>query len=442
MNISELKSLLNKMDRKVFSSSAHDSGQHRIFGFTTTNIRSVNTIAYYLIELIPEYIKRKNNYQEWKDWFSSPSIQKKHKQKFRRLELAKILFRNFESSKTINGIGEHLFHIYEKTDQHVLEFILYLYLLTGRYFDVDNQPLVETSKVLASWDGDFLSEAKEALLENTVNISKPILAMLFYNPSSSEAFDIAYALIQNTISSEGVQLLQELSNTKDSIIYNRKKTAGGITGFKSELAVILNYFLFKKACEQNIEDPKYETIITDYINLVFENKLNVYFKITDKDLLESILKNTPIIFKDVFEFAVGIKFDNNFVRRKERKNIKQESFEKYGYRCFFDSVSKDSNIHLAHKLNYFLTKKSIYYLEGHHMIQMENSKFFEKDIDIAENIIPVCPNCHRKLHNADKNTVLKMLKLYYDNADKKTLIRKGIFVDIETLERFYGIEGE
>jgi 5-methylcytosine-specific restriction protein A len=76
------------------------------------------------------------------------------------------------------------------------------------------------------------------------------------------------------------------------------------------------------------------------------------------------------------------------------------------------------------------------------MVQMENSKFFEKDVDVVENIVPICPNCHRKIHNADKNTIIKMLNLYYNNSDKRELIRKGIFVDIETLARFYGIEGD
>jgi 5-methylcytosine-specific restriction protein A len=76
------------------------------------------------------------------------------------------------------------------------------------------------------------------------------------------------------------------------------------------------------------------------------------------------------------------------------------------------------------------------------MVQMENSKFFEKDLDIVENIVPVCPNCHRKLHNADAKIVMNMLRIYHDNTDKEKLIRKGIFVDIDTLARFYGIEGE
>ena len=56
-----------------------------------------------------------------------------------------------------------------------------------------------------------------------------------------------------------------------------------------------------------------------------------------------------------------------------------------------------------------------------------------------ENLIPLCPNCHRKLHNATESTVAKMLQLIYTNINKKEWIRKGIFVDIETLSSFYGL---
>ena len=56
-----------------------------------------------------------------------------------------------------------------------------------------------------------------------------------------------------------------------------------------------------------------------------------------------------------------------------------------------------------------------------------------------ENIIPLCPNCHRKLHNAEEAVVAKMLRVIYTNIDKKSWIRRGIFVDIDTLCSFYGL---
>ena len=443
MYLKELKNVVLNLPNNEFTSSAHTNSQHRIFGFITTNIRSINTLAGYVIDLLPEYISRKDNYEKWEEWVKDVDVQETNKQKFRRLELAKILFRNVKDSPKINNIGEKLYRIYEEEhNKNILCFILHLYLLTGRYFDIDNQPLVESIKVLSSISGDFLSESTNELLSGDVN--RLTLAMLFYNPAVPEALDIAYELIQNKISLEGIDFLKETLNERNSILYKRAQIAGGVGNFTRELAVILNYYLFRQACERNFDNSNYETIVYDYVSSVFNNHINDYFDIDSKEKILEIFLNTKnrIMFKDMFEFTLGIKFDNQFVKKRERKNIKQAALEKYGYKCFFDYFATDEKEHLAHELNYFKTKKDLTYLEGHHMIQMENSKFFEKDVDIVENIVPICPNCHRKIHNADKGTIMKMLNLYYNNSDKRELIRKGIFVDIETLARFYGIEGD
>ncbi|GHT34074.1 hypothetical protein FACS189427_00750 [Planctomycetales bacterium] len=190
------------------------------------------------------------------------------------------------------------------------------------------------------------------------------------------------------------------------------------------------------------EQANYASIVKEYTGLLFSTGLNNFFEISSREQLENILLDSKhrVILKDIFEFALGIKFDNNFVRQGDRKNIRTQAMEKYRYQCFFDYCDNNENHKLAHELNYFQTKKKQTYLEGHHMIQMENSKFFQNDVDVAENIIPVCPNCHRKLHNADTKTVSEMVKLYCDTRDKKELMRKGIFVDIDTMFRFYGIE--
>ena len=444
MNLTEFESVIDFLSADSadeFSSSAHASSQHRIFGFITTNIRSIETLAGYVIELLPEYIARKDDYEEWECWFKDSEVQNRNKQKFRRLELAKILFRNVQDSPKINNIGEKLYRIYESYGKKLLVFVLHLYVLTGRYFDQDNQPLVEIEKVLSSFSGDFVQEAIAEL--NVSNTGRLKAALLFYNPAVPVALNVAYEFIQNKMSPDCILLVNQLLEDPDSILCKRANVAGGINNFSKELAVILNYFLFKQACEKNFENQNYDLIINDYINFMFESGLNEYFGVIDKNCVLEVFSDThnKIMFKDVFEFSLGIKFDNDFVRKK-RKNIKQEALEKYGYKCFFDHFSMDEEEHRAHELSYFKTKKNLTYLEGHHMVQMENSKFFEKDVDVVENIVPVCPNCHRKLHNANKDVVKRMLNMYYANSDKEKLIRKGIFVDISTLERFYGIEGD
>ncbi len=441
MKIDKIQQVLADFDVREFTSSAHTS-QHRLFGFTTTNIRTPKTFSDYIGKLLPEYLARKGNLDKWEEWTVEPEVQQTYKQMFKRLEIAKILFRKVKESPNLNDIGIKLYNILE-INKKFLDFVLHLYVLSGRYFDTTNQPLVEIEKVLSTYGGDIVKDSMEVLKDKINN--RLFFAMLFYNPAESKALDFAYALLQNKdFDKSGIEYLQELASDKNSIIAKRITTAGSIGNFRNDVATILNYHLFKLAAQQCAEDSKYEDVIDRYIELVFDVKLNEYFGLEDKnEILEVLLdKKNLRILKDIFEFASGIKFDNNLVRKYDRKNIKQAAFEKYGYKCFFDCFATDEQEQLAHELNYFHTKKQRVYLEGHHMVQMENSKFFEKDVDVVENIIPVCPNCHRKLHNASSEVVLRMLNTYYNNSNKKDLIRKGIFVDIDTLARFYGIEGD
>ena len=443
LTIENIENFFNAVDKKEFTSSAHATSQHRIFGFITTNIRTIETLTGYIIELVPEWIKRKNDYVSWEKWFHDTDVQNKHKQKFKRLEIAKILFRNVKDSPRLNDMAEKMYRIYETYGREYLTFVMRLYLLSGHYFDMDNQPLVETNKILSSYHGDFIEDAKNAVQEK--DPQSLVFAMLFYNPSASGALDIAYELLDSDVQADVVDFLRKSLKTTGSLLNDRSRIAGGFGNFKQELLVVLNYAIFKKCCEKYADSPKYDEIIVNYVDFLFDKQINELFKISDREILKRLLLDSPnkIMLKDIFEFALGIKFDNTFVRKPERKNIKQGAFERYHYKCFFDSFEEvTEEERLAHKLTYFKTRKNQFYLEGHHMVQMENSKFFEKDLDVVENIIPVCPNCHRKLHNASAEIVKKMIDIYYMHCNKNELIRKGIFVDKETLQRFYGIEGD
>jgi hypothetical protein len=441
MKSTGIQSILDKIDLETFTSSAHLS-QHRILGFITTNLRTPKTFTDYIGKLLPKYIEKKNNLGSWEKWVSDRKVLDTYKQMFKRLEIAKILFRKVKDSPHLNDIGEKLYRILQKNDgDRYLTFILHLYLLTGRYFDIDNQPLVEIEKILAAYNGDIVQDSIAVIKNKSVN--RLFFVTLFYNPSVPGALDLAHDLLENDkFSQDDLDYLTGLLPVKKSLLGKRITIAGGIGNFRSDVAIILNYHLFKTAWQKYTDNAKYEDVVAEYIDLVFKTGLNEYFNIKNKASLLEILQDTKnrTILKDIVEFALGIKFDNSFVRRPEKKNIRQTAFEKYGHKCFFDCYSEIENEHLAHRLNYFKTKKSQVYLEGHHMVQMENSKFFEKDVDVLENIIPVCPNCHRKLHNADPKTVMRMLQTYYNKSDKEKLMRKGIFVDIDTLARFYGIE--
>ena len=62
----------------------------------------------------------------------------------------------------------------------------------------------------------------------------------------------------------------------------------------------------------------------------------------------------------------------------------------------------------------FQQENSRNYVEGHHAIPMHAQEDFEHSIDVPENIVALCPNCHRKVHLSNVETkneiVHKLLK--------------------------------
>ncbi|MEC1596022.1 HNH endonuclease [Bacillus spizizenii] len=85
----------------------------------------------------------------------------------------------------------------------------------------------------------------------------------------------------------------------------------------------------------------------------------------------------------------------------------------------------------------FLSKASgKYYVEGHHLIPLSLQDQFELSIDIKENIVALCPICHRLLHHGTNDEIEKILfKLWSERKDR--LLKRGIEVDTSTLLKYY-----
>ena len=86
----------------------------------------------------------------------------------------------------------------------------------------------------------------------------------------------------------------------------------------------------------------------------------------------------------------------------------------------------------------FTTKAGVQYQEGHHLIPMKAQKDFEKNIDRPENIVSLCPTCHRAIHNARKDEKVEILNKIYNNKIKK-LNEVGINISFEDLYNKYYI---
>lgn len=88
-----------------------------------------------------------------------------------------------------------------------------------------------------------------------------------------------------------------------------------------------------------------------------------------------------------------------------------------GYSCELSSLS-------IHSHNTFPTSAGVQYLEAHHLIPMKFQKNYTNNLDRSDNIVALCPTCHKAIHYGDKATKKTYLEPLY-NARKSALSAAG-----------------
>ena len=91
----------------------------------------------------------------------------------------------------------------------------------------------------------------------------------------------------------------------------------------------------------------------------------------------------------------------------------------------------------AHSL--FKTRGGRVYLEAHHLIPLSVCKDFSVNIDVPENIVCLCPSCHREIHHGQN--AKKMIEELYEER-KEALEKRNIKLanGLKQLLDYYGIK--
>jgi 5-methylcytosine-specific restriction protein A len=75
-------------------------------------------------------------------------------------------------------------------------------------------------------------------------------------------------------------------------------------------------------------------------------------------------------------------------------------------------------------------------MESHHLVPIAKQVDFDVNIDVPENIICLCPNCHRAFHSSELEYRNRLIEKFYLKRKEK-LKSRGITVDVDTLKEYY-----
>lgn len=87
-------------------------------------------------------------------------------------------------------------------------------------------------------------------------------------------------------------------------------------------------------------------------------------------------------------------------------------------------------------LTFIRKNTNINYMEPHHLVPMAFSDRFEVSLDIEENIVSLCSNCHNEIHYG--RDAEKLIRKLYDER-KEMLYHVGIDITIQEMLLMYGI---
>ena len=114
-------------------------------------------------------------------------------------------------------------------------------------------------------------------------------------------------------------------------------------------------------------------------------------------------------YSDMF-FESEKKFDEvkNRISCKPRNPLVIKNvLDKCNYNCFFDEN------HIT-----FPSNNRRNYVEGHHIIPVALNDSFSEELDCEENVIALCPNCHRAMHYAKNEYKEELLSYILENNEE------------------------
>jgi len=187
----------------------------------------------------------------------------------------------------------------------------------------------------------------------------------------------------------------------------------------------LNTYIKTKSIDSLQEHEPYDKFYTWVINSLVDIK--ILKKISDRyyihdDLIEYINKlYHNLEYKDFFfkDDTLLCTIDNKTAKQRYKRDAKliNEAKNRDKFICKVDTNHKTFN------------SKGKNYVEGHHIIPMFQQKNYSFKLDDVNNIISLCPNCHREIHLSDdkKNIIDRVFNIHEKYLMSKKVSKEDLY---------------
>lgn len=170
----------------------------------------------------------------------------------------------------------------------------------------------------------------------------------------------------------------------------------------------------------------------DFFGLTESTNSDFY---SDDELINAIEENNHFDCAQTFEYSGKAKTKKNAIAVKNglsyprNKMVSKNALNIAGYRCEVD------NDHPTFRRR----NSPLNYTEPHHIVPMSRQDDFDISLDVEENIISLCCNCHKQIHLGQGYE--DMLKEIY-TARRRLLKKVGIDISLENLILYYKMESK
>jgi 5-methylcytosine-specific restriction protein A len=196
---------------------------------------------------------------------------------------------------------------------------------------------------------------------------------------------------------------------KEQLIYLRES---------DDLALYMKTKDIQKIKKDKEYDKFYTWVVNSLLNIEILSKRGNYYFIAE-DLVEEV----EILYANI-SFDALFFHDETLLCQLDKK-VAQERYKRDA-RLIAEAKERDGFYCVLSKEHKTFLSKGQNYVEGHHIIPMFQQKNYLFNLDDVDNIISLCPNCHREIHSSDDKKDI-LTQVYKKN--QRYMKNNGVSVD-------------